>query len=252
MKLIKLFKIIFVLVISLSCSIIFAASTSFTAEQNKAIEQVVHDYLVNNPEVLVEAMKKLQEKQEAQMEQETKKSLTQNAKEIFDASNKPIAGNPKGKIIIAEMFDYRCPHCKVMHPVIEQIIKANPDLEVIFIEIPIFGEDSEYIVKASLASMKQNKYAEFHAALLNSKNTLKKEDILNIAKSIGINIDQLQKDIENKDLDKQIEKNIELAKKMQISGTPAFLIGNLKSKKYDFIYGQTSLDILQAKINAVK
>jgi protein-disulfide isomerase len=250
MKIINnLFRTTFIAAIFFCSTTIFAAT--FTPEQNKAIEKVVHDYLVNNPEVLMESVKNLQQKQEAQMEQESKKLLAQNVKEVFDSTNRPIAGNAKGNIVIAEMSDYRCPHCKIMGPVVEQIIKNNPDVKIIYIETPIFGEDSAYAAKAALASVNQNKFSELNAALLKNES-LKKEDVLNIAKSLGIDTAKLQKDIENKNTADQINLNIELAKKLQIPGTPAFFIGNIKTKKYDALYGNVDASAMQGKINSVK
>lgn len=252
MKIVKYFiKIVVFGVIALSYCVTFAAT--FTSEQNAAIEQVVHDYLLKKPEVLVEAMKVLQLKQMTQMEQESKKLLIKNAKEIFDSSNKPVAGNAKGDIVITELFDYRCSHCKSMDAVIKKIINNNADVKVIYLETPIFGKESAYVSKAALAAMKQNKYLELHTALLNdSSNTATKDEIFKIAKISGVDIVKLEKDMEDKAIEKQLTANIALLKKMKIPGTPAFFIVNNKNKKYDVIYGQFGVEVLQQKIDSVK
>jgi protein-disulfide isomerase len=243
-------SVVFGIIIS-NCCLAFAAT--FTSEQNTAIEQVVHDYLIKKPEVLVEAMKILQQKQMTQMEQESKKLLDKNAKEIFDPVNRPIAGNAKGNIVITELFDYRCSHCKSMDSVIKKIIHDNSDVKVIYLEAPIFGKESAYISKVALAAMKQNKYLELHTVLLNdSSNAATKDEVFKIAKISGVDVVKLEKDMEDNAIEKQLTANVMLLKKMKIPGTPAFFIANVKNKKYDVIYGQFGSEVLQQKIDAVK
>jgi len=237
---------------SIFCLNCLAASTSFNVDQTKDIEQIVHNYLVKNPEVLIEAMQTIQQKRALQMEQDSKKMLTKHAKEVFDASNKPIAGNAQGNIIIAEWFDYQCPHCKSMDIVIKKAIKDNPNLKVIYAEAPVISEESMYVAKAALAAMKQNKYLELHSALLANKNNLTKDEVLKIAKTIkGLDIAKLEKDMQDSAIEKQLEANIKLLKKLKTLGVPAFFITNNKNKKYDAIYGQFESEVLQQKINAL-
>jgi protein-disulfide isomerase len=252
MKIINhLFKIIVVSAMTFGCSI--ALATTFTPEQNKAIEQVIHNYLIKNPEVLVEAMQILQQKQITQMEQDSKKLIAKNASELFNATNRPFAGNAKGTIVIAELFDYRCSHCKAMDSVTKKIIQDNPNVKIIYVETPVFGEESMYAAKATLAAMKQNKYPELHSALLNDKSTeLTKDLIIKTAKTIKLNIPKFEQDIKDPAIEKQLTANIALLRKMKIPGTPAFFITNVNNKKYDAVYGQFGPEVLQQKIDLVK
>lgn len=252
MKIINyLIKVFLVSVVTLNCYAAPTSTPAFTPEQNKAVEQAVHDYLVKNPEVLVEAMQTMQQKHMAQMEQDSKKMLARNAKEVFNAANNPVAGNTKGSIVITEVFDYRCSHCKAMDSVMKKVMQNNPDLKIIYMSIP-FGEESMYASKAMLAAMKQNKHLELHAALLNSSNALTKDEVLKMAKSINIDIAKLEKDIQDQAMEKQLTANIALAKKMKVPGTPAFFIGSIDGKKHEAIYGQFGPEVLQQKIDSVK
>ncbi len=236
------------------CSGAFAATTQtqFNKNQVQAIQQIVHDYLVTNPQVLIEASQTLQKQQMQKSQQFSEAAIAQNAKQIFDATGKPVAGNKNGSIVMVEFFDYQCPHCIDMDPLVDTLIKSNPNLKVIYAELPIFGAASKYASEAALASMKQGKYAAFHKALFNAGSQLTNAKILEIAKSVGLNVAQLKKDMQDPAIDAQIKANFELAKAIKLIGTPTFAIGNLKANKFSFVPGQTNQQGLQAAIDKVK
>lgn len=235
------------------CSFAVFADDSFTPAQTKAIEDIVKNYLLNNPEVIAASLNNLQQKKLAEMEKEWDTLSNKYAKEIFTPGNNPVLGNPKGNIVMAEFFDYQCPHCKLMGNDIAGLIKANPDLKVILVELPIYGEDSIFASKASLASGAQGKLDAFHLALLNNKgNTLPKNDVLSIAKSVGIDVDKLQKDMQNSAFDKQLNKNQDLAGKLKLIGTPSFVVGTTSGKNISFLAGQVEKSVVQKAIDDAK
>ncbi len=232
-----------------------AEQTKFTPQQIKQIQQTVHDYLINNPEILMEASDALQQKQLIAAIKRVKTAIPKYSKEIFQTDNRPVIGNPKGNITLVEFFDYQCPHCEVMTPIIGNLIKDNSDLKVVFINWPIFGGDSQYAAKAAIASIEQNRFYPFHVALLDKEYPLNKEDLLDIAKSVGINIKRLQQDMENKAIDDQLKTNFKLAQDINIVpplGTPTFIVGNQKNNKFRLIVGQTDQKTLQKAIYEVK
>jgi len=142
-----------------------------------------------------------------------------------------------------------------MAPAVDKLIEANSDLKVIFIEWPIFGANSQYAAKAALASMQQKRYYSFHNAILNKGYPLNKIDVLNIAKSLGINTKKLQRDMQNQTINDQLRSNFILSQKLNIVpplGTPMFFIGNSKSKKFQLVPGQADQEALQKAIDAVK
>lgn len=226
----------------------------FNKDQVNQIQQIVHDYLIKNPEILVEVSNALQQKQLTAITSRVESTVPKYADQLFQANYRPTAGNPKGNIKMVEFFDYQCPHCKIMAPLIDQLIKANNDLKVIFIEWPIFGPNSNYAAQAALASMEQGKYYAFHNALLNKGYPLDKQTVLKIAKKVGINTRKLQKDMKDKAIDQQLKTNFELAKQTGIAqiGTPAFIIGNVDKNQFRFVPGQVDQAALQKAIDQVK
>lgn len=208
---------------------VLAETAAFNADQEKQIEKVIHAYLIKNPEVIIEAIQSLQQKQNEQTKktiQETQNSLPKFADELFHQANDPVVGNAKGKVVIVDFFDYQCPHCSKMEPTLDAVIKKNPEVKVVFKEFPIRGATSEYASKAALASQKQGKYFEFHKALMHQSTveTLNEEMILKTAKTVGLNIDKLKTDMKDPAIAQQIKNNIKLAQQLKLIGTPSFMI----------------------------
>ncbi|MGB6976255.1 MAG: DsbA family protein, partial [Gammaproteobacteria bacterium] len=220
--------------------------------QTKEIQQVVHDYLVNNPEVLVEASQALQQKEVAKMQSTARDAIGKNAKALFNDPVSPVIGNPNGNVTVVEFMDYQCGHCKEMSPIIEGIIKQDPELRVVIKQLPIFGESSEFAAKAALAAQKQGKFAAFHQALMKATAPLSHDSVMAIAKSVGLNTEQLQQDMKDDVFDQQLKANMQLAQTLGLVGTPAFIIGNRQNSKNAFMPGATSAQNMQQLINQVR
>lgn len=221
------------------------------------IEEVVHQYLVEKPEVIVEAIQSYQRKQYQQAEQTVKKTQEiagSYSQPLFHGSNDPVAGNPNGAVTVVEFFDYQCPHCADMAPIIEGVIKANPDVRIVFKEFPIRGPQSNYAARAALAANKQGKYYEFSHALLTSGKPLTEENVLDVAKNVGLNVDQLKKDMSDKSIDDQLKNNLKLAQDLKLFGTPAFFIGKTDQKNNGISYvpGGMNKEQLQQAIDKAK
>lgn len=237
----------------LSSSVAISADTT-TATPNKQIESVVHDYIMQNPEVIIQSLQGYQQKQIAEQSKKfenIQKNAPKFANELFHQSSDPVAGNPKGAITVVEFFDYQCPHCIDMTATLDSVLKTNPNVKVVLKEFPIRGAMSEMATRAALAANKQGKYFPFHLALMSSKTEpLTENAIYDIAKSSGLNVDQLKKDMKDPSVDQQIKTNYKLAKDLEIIFTPVFFIAksdvspNTKSDAIAFIPGQISAEQL--------
>jgi protein-disulfide isomerase len=237
----------------------FAAdNTAVTPAERAKIEAVVHDYLLRKPEVMVEVMQVLQRKQFEQTQQtvkQTQQSAGNYIKNLFQQTNDPVSGNPKGKITVVEFFDYQCPHCVDMAPVMKEVIKANPELRVVYKEFPIRGPVSDFAARAALAANKQGKYTELSYGILTSTKPLSNDVILEVAKNTGLNIDQLKKDMDSKEIKEQLKANVILAQNLKLFGTPAFFIGKTDATSSDavnYIPGQVDQAQLQIMIDKMK
>ena len=201
----------------------FIASLTFA--QDTDLEKKVLEIIRNNPEIIMEAIKILQAKDAKNKQEQADQNIKSNKQRLEDDKNAPILGNPNGEITIVEFFDYNCGYCRRAFKTIMNLIADNNAVKVVMRELPILGDASVFTAKASLASQKQQKYEEFHVALMNNRSRNTEKSVLKIAKKIGMDIDQLQLDMNSSFVLNHIEESQKLSESLGISGTPAFVFG---------------------------
>ena len=237
----------------ISSAVISAPSQKeFTITQTKAIEKIVHNYLLKNPDVLVQAVEVLRKEKSEKEETRAYKAIKANVKPLFHDPGTPSAGAPNASVYIAEFFDYQCGHCRAVAPEIKKLMASNKNVRVFFKELPIFGGASKFAAKAALASQKQGKYVAFHNALFSDDNPLDKQSVLNYAKKAGLNISQLSNEMNKPQYEAQLRSNFALAEKLGIMGTPAFVISNKAGTKFEFFPGAVDKSTLEKGIEAVQ
>lgn len=236
----------------------FAATADVSPAERAKIEVVVHEYLIKNPQVLVEVMQILQRKQGEQAQEtvkQTQQTAASFAKPLFHKANDPVVGNPNGAVTVVEFFDYQCPHCVDMAPVMSSIIKANPNVRVVYKEFPIRGPLSDFAARAALAANLQGKYDVFSHALLTASAPLTADSIMEIAKSSGLDVDKLKKDMDSPTIKNQVKDNIKLAQDLKLFGTPALFVGKTSAagkEPINYLPGRMDQNQLQIVIDKVK
>ena len=222
------------------------AETSFTDAQKAEIGDIVREYLLSHPEILMDVSQELENRQKLAEADKREKALVANAKELFDSPDDLVAGNPDGDVTMVEFFDYNCGWCKKGLPEVLSLVEKDKNLKIVMKEFPIFGGDSDYAAKAALASNKQGKYWDFHVALLAHEGKVTRESVDEIAKAQGLDLDKLKADMDAPDVAKVLQRNQRLAEQLAISGTPAFIIDN------NVIPGYLPADGLMAAIADVR
>ncbi len=195
-------------------------------KQVEAVKKIVREYIMANPDIIRDAIEALREKQRLEAEEEARKALVDRTKEIFEDPDAPVLGNPQGDVALVEFFDYRCTYCKTVAEVVFEIAKADGKLRLVFKELPILGPESVFASRAALAARAQNKYEDFHRAMMKLRGVVNEDSILKTAQSVGLDMDKLKKDMSAPAVDEQLKRNMELARALDISGTPAFIIGD--------------------------
>ncbi len=202
-----------------------AAEDGLSAKQKEEVEQVIESYLLENPDVIMQALEILRTRQKMAEEERLQSVLTSRADEIFRNEKDPQTGAVDGDVVFVEFFDYQCPYCKRVMSTVFDIIKADGKVRMVFKEFPILGSTSIFAAKAALASARQGKYLEFHRVLMEAPGRLTNDIILSIARNIGIDTDRLKKDMNDPEIAEIIQRNYDLADALGINGTPAFVIG---------------------------
>jgi protein-disulfide isomerase len=202
------------------------AADDITPAQRKAFEGLVHDYLMNHPDVLLDALQNAEDKIKSDAQDKAAAALTSHKKDVFDDPGSPVGGNPKGDVSLVEFFDYRCPYCKQMEPALEKLLGSDHDLRFVYKEFPILGDDSVAASRAALASRKQGKYDAFHRALMNLKGAIDEPAVMKVAASVGLDTARLKRDMAGDDIDRMLKANLDLADALDVHGTPGFIVGD--------------------------
>jgi protein-disulfide isomerase len=235
----------------------------FSDEQKAAVQNIVRDYLLENPHLLVEVSQRLQAQEQEKAEEKARSAIDLHHDLVFSDKHNPVMGNPDGDISLVEFFDYQCIHCKEEATVIEKLIKANPRLRVVLKDLPIFGENSRYASLVSLAvfeSMKDKSFVNLHRALFGIEGELSEAKVQAVIKAQGLDLDKVNALVKLPEYTQQIERNYELANLIGINGTPAFVIAKTgshsieeqKKMKLFFVPGAADEASLQDLINQVK
>src|SRR5215470_11645166 len=149
---------------------VLAASHSATADEPKLtqqeIEKIVHEYLLANPEVIAEALRRLQQRQSASAAMRSKQAIHDHRQALFADQTSPVEGNAQGKVTIVEFFDYRCVHCRSVASTIDQIVTSNASVRVVYKNFPVLGEPSVLAARAAVAAQQQGGWPKLHRAML--------------------------------------------------------------------------------------
>jgi len=194
------------------------------------IETLVKEYLLENPEVIRDAIIKLQEKELAQ-EQESYRESIVSAKDLLENDPRdPVIGPSDAKVTIVEFFDYNCGFCKRATPWVEEAVdKYGDDIRVVFKELPILDDrtrTSRLAARAALAAKRQGKYSEMHFALMEQQR-LSGDIIRETAEEIGLDMRKYEADLSDATIDQHINDTLQLADRLPaLTGTPFFVIGD--------------------------
>lgn len=204
----------------------YGIGAEFRPDQQQAIQGIIHDYLVNHPEVLIEALQRVESKVKSDAGAKVKQALVARRAEIFDDPQTPVGGNPKGDVTLVEFFDYRCPYCKQMHPELLELLAADRKLRLAYKEWLILGPVSVAAARAALAAHLQGKYEAFHNPMMVATGEITEETVYRIAGSVGLDLERLKRDMASPQVEAALKANRDLASALDIHGTPTFVIGD--------------------------
>jgi protein-disulfide isomerase len=195
-----------------------AGSDQFTKAQREAIDAMVREYILANPEIIPEAINRLQER-------EVEKLLDSNRAEIEKPFAGAWAGNPDGDVVMVEFFDYACPYCRASKADVDKLLSEDKKLKVVYRDFPILGPASDEAAMASLSAAKQGRYKAFHDAMF-AAGRPSHEKVVATVRQARLNERQTASDITSTTLKTEINKNLDLGRALGLTGTPAYVVGN--------------------------
>jgi protein-disulfide isomerase len=225
------------------------AQSSPESAADKAFGAKVRAYLLAHPEVIQEAVDKLQAKETAAKDAEARTAVAAHRQALEHDPRDGVVGNPNGRITLVEFFDYRCPYCKAAEPDLQKLLAANPDVRLVLKEFPILdAEDQSHIsedaARGALAAIPQGRYAQVHEALLAERH-LDEAAIHDVLSHNGVDMAKDQALAAAKPITDHIAENHALARDLGVDGTPAFVIG-------DTVISGARLEDIQAAITAAR
>ncbi len=203
-----------------------AEASAFSGAQREELKKMMREYLLENPEVISDALTELDSRAEKSKVAKRASVLASRRQEIYNPSEGTIIGNPRGDVTVVEFFDYNCGYCKSMFQAMAEILKEDPKLRLVLKEYPILGQPSVTASRAALAARKQGKYSEFHMALLGYKGSLSESVVLAVAQNVGLDVRKLQEDMKDPAITELLVKNHDLAEELGVEGTPQIIIGD--------------------------
>lgn len=204
------------------------AALPAAAEMDRAeVEKIVREYLLANPEILNEMIAELQEREQMSASEKARTGIAQNKEALYNDGFSHVAGNPNGDVTLIEFFDYRCGYCRKVRADLLTLMEQDSGVRLILKELPILSETSHEAAKAAIAAQNQggDLYWKYHQAMLEADG-LDSAAIYDIAADVGLDVARLKTDMEDPAVEKKIEQTHDLASKIGVDGTPAFIIGD--------------------------
>lgn len=222
---------------------------NMSEEERAAFRAEIRAYLLENPEVIMEAVQVLEQRQIAAQQAAQDAVLQASAEEIYNDGYSYVGGNPNGDITLVEFLDYRCGYCKRAHPEVAQLLATDGNIRLIVKEFPILGEQSTLASKFAIAVRHvegDDAYKEVSDFLMGFRGNVTEESLRNYGTTTDIDIDAIMSRMDSEEVAAEIAANHALAQRLQISGTPTFILAD------ELIRGYVPLDSMQQFIAAAR
>ena len=205
------------------------ADAQMSQADRDEVREIVREYILDNPEIIEDALIELQRRARAREMQSTYDAVTAQSEQIFNDPRDPRVGPADAELVIVEFMDYKCSYCRVANDWVEDVREQYGDrVQFIFKEYPILGDDSVQAARAALASLRQGEevYTAFHTAMVSSSGPLPDERIFQLARAAGVDVDRMRADMEDPAILDHIAQTRSLGSLLGVSGTPFFIVGD--------------------------
>ncbi|WP_075223101.1 DsbA family protein [Acuticoccus yangtzensis] len=219
---------LFIVAAAVGLSIVSASADGLSAGEKDEVRALIRDHLLENPEILADAFEALQAKQRAADEEAVKGALADLGETLRNAGDDPVGGNPDGTITVVEFFDYNCPYCRKVKPEVVELLENDERIRYVFKEFPILSASSAQAARAALGvwASAPDKYWDVHQALMGHEGTLTEAQIQAAIEGAGLDWSEIVARGDADDITAKIRETMQVAGRLNINGTPSFVIGN--------------------------
>jgi protein-disulfide isomerase len=221
--------------------------TAMTPEEREAFRAEVRAYLLDNPEVLTEAISVLETREQMRQVEADRALVAENADAIFEDGHSWVGGNPDGDVIVVEFMDYKCGFCRRAHPEVQELVSGDGDIRYILKEFPILGPESDLASRFAIATLQlhgDQAYKDVHDALMVLETAVDESALSRLAEALALDPAPILERMQAPEVQAVIDANYELAQRLGISGTPTFVMGE------QLVRGYVALPQMQAIVAA--
>ncbi|RKT34366.1 protein-disulfide isomerase [Roseovarius halotolerans] len=213
-----------------------------SAAERDAFRAEIRTYLLENPEVIMEAVAVLEKRQAEEQARGDSDLVKANAGALFDDGHSWVGGNPEGDITLVEFMDYRCGYCKRAFPEVESLLETDGNIRLIVKEFPILGEQSVLASRFAIATLNvagDEGYKQVHDALMTFRGDITEPALARLAEGFGLDADAIAAEMGSEAVTEVINKNRALGQRLNITGTPSFVMED------QMLRGYVPLDAMQ-------
>ena len=230
------------------CLAVFAAPvaafdiTAMSDAERAAFQEELRAYLMANPQVILDSVNQMEAQQAEQQAQDDLSLVATNAEALFEDGFSWIGGNPEGDITVVEFLDYRCGYCRKAHEEVAQLLEADGNIRLIIKEFPILGEASAISSRFAIAAKQtggDEAYKAVHDAMMSFGGEPSAAALGRLAEGLGLNAKAIVARMDSQEVEKEISETRALAQRLQIRGTPTFVMGG------QLVRGYVPLDAMQ-------
>lgn len=209
--------------------------TAMSDAERQAFRTEIRNYLLENPEILIEVSNVLEQRQQAQQTNSDFNLVQMNSQDLFDDGFSYVGGNPNGDITIVEFLDYKCGYCKKAHPDVAKLINGDGNIRYIVKEFPILGEQSVLASRFAISTRQilgSDVYAVVHDNLMTFRGDITETSLRRLTDQLSIDGDAIFANMNSDAVNREISLTRELGQRMKINGTPSFVMGETMLRGY--------------------
>ncbi len=211
-----------------ACGDVGTGQTSSDGVKPEQVRQYLLEHpelILNDPEITA-SISRARAQRERAIAASRRESILDERADLLNSTLTPSSGATDADVTILEFYDYQCPPCITSHPELEKVKAAKANVRIVFAQLPTYGSHSIMAARAAIAAQRQGRFDAFHAALMTANAPLDTAALYATAAEVGLDVERLRADMRDPEVLRYLEEVRALAEALEVTGTPAFLVGH--------------------------